>query len=81
MQMVHYCRSEGASLQLHPPPFIYNDSIFFPKQLFLLVHVPSDFYLFLVERVCVGDCCGSVAMVTVELEAEAATVAEVGAVA
>lgn len=30
--------------------------------------------------VCVGDCCGSVAMVTVELEAEAATVVEVGAV-
>lgn len=28
-----------------------------------------------------GDCCSSVAMVTVELEAEAATVAEVGAVA
>lgn len=28
-----------------------------------------------------GDCCGSVAMATVELGAEAATVAEVGAVA
>lgn len=48
-------------------------------------HVHSDFFLFVCVRaracVCVGDCCGSVAMATVELEAEAATVAEVGAVA
>lgn len=38
-------------------------------------------FLFIFGRVCVGDCCGSVAMVMVELEAEAATVVEVGAVA
>lgn len=38
-------------------------------------------YFWSSARVCVGECCSSVAMVTVELEAEAATVAEVGAVA
>lgn len=50
-----------------------------PKQLFLLAHAHTCVWIFIYfwSSVCVGDCCSSVAMVMVELKAEAATVVEV----
>lgn len=93
MQMVHYCRSDGVRLTNILSPSgktMESSSPGSPNSSFCsCTHMYTRAFRFLFifgracarARVCVGDCCGSVAMVMVELEAEAATVVEVGAVA